>query len=46
MNPKTHTKTHTLDPELLQRMNAYWRAANYVLVGRSISTPIRCCVSH
>jgi xylulose-5-phosphate/fructose-6-phosphate phosphoketolase len=33
MNSKTLTKTQTLEPELLQRMNAYWRAANYVSVG-------------
>ena len=26
--------THTLDPELLRKMNAYWRAANYVSVGQ------------
>ena len=24
----------TLDPDLLRRMNAYWRAANYVSVGQ------------
>jgi len=27
---------HALTPELLRKMNAYWRAANYVSVGRSI----------
>lgn len=32
MNTKTITTTSTLTPELLQRMNAYWRAANYVSV--------------
>ncbi len=26
--------THTLSPELLQRMDAYWRAANYLAVGQ------------
>src|SRR5271170_8479456 len=26
--------THTLTPELLRKMNAYWRAANYVSVGQ------------
>jgi xylulose-5-phosphate/fructose-6-phosphate phosphoketolase len=25
---------HTLEPELLQRMHAYWRAANYLSVGQ------------
>ncbi|MEO8779083.1 MAG: phosphoketolase family protein, partial [Rhodanobacter sp.] len=34
MNTKTVTTTPTLAPELLQRMNAYWRAANYVSVGQ------------
>jgi len=27
-------KTNTLTPELLQRMDAYWRAANYLSVGQ------------
>ena len=27
-------KTITLSPELLHRMDAYWRAANYLSVGR------------
>lgn len=27
-------KTNTLTSELLRRMNSYWRAANYVSVGR------------
>ena len=27
-------KAHTLTPELLDRMNAYWRAANYLSVGQ------------
>ena len=27
-------KTNTLTPELLHKMNAYWRAANYLSVGR------------
>src|SRR6202158_1468512 len=26
--------TNTLSPELLQKMNAYWRAANYLSVGQ------------
>jgi len=26
--------TRRLSPELLQRMNAYWRAANYLSVGQ------------
>jgi xylulose-5-phosphate/fructose-6-phosphate phosphoketolase len=25
---------HTLSPELLSRMDAYWRAANYLSVGQ------------
>src|SRR5579872_6494076 len=28
------TKTNTLSPELLQKINAYWRAANYLSVGQ------------
>ena len=28
------TKTKTLTPELLQKMDAYWRAANYLSVGQ------------
>jgi xylulose-5-phosphate/fructose-6-phosphate phosphoketolase len=27
-------KTETLTPELLRRMDAYWRAANYLRVGQ------------
>ncbi len=27
-------KKQTLDPELLHKMNAYWRAANYLSVGQ------------
>ena len=27
-------KTDTLAPELLQKMDAYWRAANYLSVGQ------------
>ncbi len=27
-------KSDTLTPDLLQRINAYWRAANYVSVGQ------------
>ena len=29
-----NTSTRTLSPELLHRMNAYWRAANYLSVGQ------------
>jgi xylulose-5-phosphate/fructose-6-phosphate phosphoketolase len=29
-----NTQTETLAPELLSRMNAYWRAANYLSVGQ------------
>jgi xylulose-5-phosphate/fructose-6-phosphate phosphoketolase len=28
------TKTKTLNPELLRRMDAYWRTANYLPVGQ------------
>ena len=28
------TKTKTLNPELLRKMDAYWRAANYLSVGQ------------
>ena len=28
------TKTKTLAPELLHKMDAYWRAANYLSVGQ------------
>jgi len=27
-------QTHTLTPELLHKMDAYWRAANYLSVGQ------------
>ena len=27
-------KTKTLSPELLHKMDAYWRAANYLAVGQ------------
>src|SRR5580693_9110987 len=30
----TGTRTGTLTPDLLQRMDAYWRAANYISVGQ------------
>jgi phosphoketolase len=30
-------KTNTLTPELLHKMNAYWRAANYLSVGASVT---------
>ena len=37
------SKTQTLSPDLLHKMNAYWRAANYLSVRvRSICTTIRC----
>jgi xylulose-5-phosphate/fructose-6-phosphate phosphoketolase len=32
MNTKVNSKT--LSPELLQKLNAYWRAANYLSVGQ------------
>jgi xylulose-5-phosphate/fructose-6-phosphate phosphoketolase len=28
--------TRTLEPEVLHKMDAYWRAANYLSVGQSI----------
>jgi xylulose-5-phosphate/fructose-6-phosphate phosphoketolase len=31
-----------LPPDLLRKMNAYWRAANYLSSGRFISTTIHC----
>jgi len=31
---KTTKKTNTLTPELLHKMDAYWRAANYLAVGQ------------
>ena len=36
MNTETLTLTDsaTLSPELLHKMNAYWRAANYLSVGQ------------
>ena len=36
MNTETLTLTDsvTVSPELLHKMNAYWRAANYLLVGQ------------
>jgi xylulose-5-phosphate/fructose-6-phosphate phosphoketolase len=33
-NTNGNAKTNTLAPELLQKMNAYWRAANYLSVGQ------------
>ena len=30
----THPKTHPLSPDMLRRMDAYWRAANYLSVGQ------------
>ena len=31
---KTNKKENTLSPELLKKINAYWRAANYLSVGQ------------
>ena len=39
---KINVKDKPLSKEILQKMNAYWRAANYLSVGRFISTTIRC----
>jgi xylulose-5-phosphate/fructose-6-phosphate phosphoketolase len=33
-NEESLSTTNTLPPELLRKMNAYWRAANYVSVGQ------------
>ncbi len=41
-----HANATTLTPDLLQKMNAYWRAANYLSVGQIISTTIRCLKNH
>ena len=30
-------KTDVLNPELLQKIDAYWRAANYLSVGTDLS---------
>ncbi|MBX2981432.1 MAG: phosphoketolase family protein [Flavobacteriales bacterium] len=34
MNAEIQTEANTLTPELLQNMDAYWRAANYLSVGQ------------
>ena len=34
-------ETNTLTPELLHRMDAWWRAANYLSVGQINSMTIR-----
>ena len=34
LTPQADTKGSALSPELLARMNAYWRAANYLAVGQ------------
>ena len=31
---KTETNSKTLSPELLRKLDAYWRAANYLSVGQ------------
>ena len=31
---KQETRERPLSPDLLQKMNAYWRAANYLSVGQ------------
>ena len=31
---KTKTNAKTLNPELLRKIDAYWRAANYLSVGQ------------
>ena len=34
LTKRTYPKKKTLDPELLRKINAYWRAANYLSVGQ------------
>jgi len=34
MKTNTNRNTKTLTPELLHKMDAYWRAANYLSVGQ------------
>jgi xylulose-5-phosphate/fructose-6-phosphate phosphoketolase len=36
------SRARTLEPELLHGMDAYWRAANYLSVGRATCTTTRC----
>ena len=38
-------KAETLSPDLLYKMDAYWRAANYLSVGSSTCTTTRCYAS-
>jgi phosphoketolase len=38
-------KVNARDPELLRRMDAYWRAANYLSVGHITDDNLRCCAS-
>jgi phosphoketolase len=35
-------KANTLTPELFRKMDAYWRAANYLSVGQIYLYDIRC----
>ena len=34
MKAKQKTNSRTLSPELLRKLDAYWRAANYLSVGQ------------
>ncbi|MEJ1972479.1 MAG: hypothetical protein WDM96_08510 [Lacunisphaera sp.] len=34
-----------LNPDQLRRIDAWWRAANYLSSAKSISSTIRCCES-
>jgi hypothetical protein len=44
--PQTFNATGPLPPELLHKINAYWRAANYLSVGQIyICTTIPCFAS-
>jgi len=39
---KMNKMAKPLSPDLLRKINAYWRAANYLSVGKSTSMTIRC----
>ena len=39
---KMNKAAKPLSPDLLRKINAYWRATNYLSVGKSTSMTIRC----
>ena len=45
LSPEPLPREQNLSAELLHKMDAYWRAANYLRSARFISTTIRCCKS-